>query len=870
MPVKTPRAIWRGNPPSNAHQPEPQDIVAWAEDVNGNIANLQELPDNVASVEARTAALESIGATGSLPRAAVALATMGNVTLSGEQTIDGTLTSASDVLVRAQTDPAQNGLYTTASGAWTRRADMAAAGEFVGASVFVTDGTANLGATFYTGSVVSTVGVDPVVWLRTANQSALGALGLRVNEVAADITPLTAAASYNNPIVLTPVLGSYITYDTGVVTANAGYAYAEFAVTVGDVLKVSGIFYGAAVALLVFRGAGGAFHSYVEHQTNTNAFYDGYGVAVPEGAVTCTVSWLQENGEPIVSVAVVEQNLAEIQLRLIGDVSEIKGALADYKRSTPSDRVEGAYLRYSDGEVQPVGTFTYEMHSVEAGEEILVSGTFTGTSTAVVVWFTAAGGYLGYFQQNTSGVNTELVDQSVIVPVGAAMAGISWPNALGEATVKRASLTSVSEVSKAVSRMHVIPDSVDVDGYYISRTSGSKVELAGYKYRRYDVADLDAVFVNGTFSGSATAMIVFTDADDVFISSLNAHTTGVDSVWVDEPAPVPSKALYGYITWAAPYDGVAHTVSANSIDTGLAETVTELQQAVADLTVAGSTWAGKTGVWFGTSIPAGGGSYAYPALVADALGMTIHNEAAGGSAARAGVDSLKTVSDPYGWDGSFHRAVTRSLAATLAEMQYIYDNWVTVRELLTGDDRPVTLEPSDLAEMQDYSYEKRLIERHLGENRRDVYFFDHGHNDRAVDDIVTAGADTRNRFTYLGAINFLIDLILNDNPKAKIIFIGHYENARKETISQAQDLLADYWDFPIIRCWERLGWTQQTVLTKGEWESGVWNPTANAVAAPKELTKIWMPDDLHPNTDISGGATGRIAEVIIAQLAHIV
>jgi hypothetical protein len=54
----------------------------------------------------------------------VDVATTGNITLSGEQTIDGFLTSSSRVLVKDQTDPTENGIYVSGSGAWVRSEDM--------------------------------------------------------------------------------------------------------------------------------------------------------------------------------------------------------------------------------------------------------------------------------------------------------------------------------------------------------------------------------------------------------------------------------------------------------------------------------------------------------------------------------------------------------------------------------------------------------------------------------------------------------------------------------------------------------------------------------------------------------------------------
>lgn len=74
---------------------------------------------------------------------AVLVATTANITLSGEQTIDGVTTSTSRVLVKNQTSAADNGLYTSASGAWTRTTDMNLWTEVPGAAVIAQSGTVN-------------------------------------------------------------------------------------------------------------------------------------------------------------------------------------------------------------------------------------------------------------------------------------------------------------------------------------------------------------------------------------------------------------------------------------------------------------------------------------------------------------------------------------------------------------------------------------------------------------------------------------------------------------------------------------------------------------------------------------------------------
>lgn len=74
----------------------------------------------------------------------VKTATTANITLSGEQTIDGVLCSVGDrVLVRAQATGANNGIYAVASGAWTRALDFNdGLNVLPGAIISVTEGTA--------------------------------------------------------------------------------------------------------------------------------------------------------------------------------------------------------------------------------------------------------------------------------------------------------------------------------------------------------------------------------------------------------------------------------------------------------------------------------------------------------------------------------------------------------------------------------------------------------------------------------------------------------------------------------------------------------------------------------------------------------
>jgi hypothetical protein len=75
----------------------------------------------------------------------------GNLSLTGEQTIDGELTSTSRVLVDQQSTASQDGIYVTAAGAWSRSADMPTGTEARGVRVWIEEGTTD-GARLYSCS----------------------------------------------------------------------------------------------------------------------------------------------------------------------------------------------------------------------------------------------------------------------------------------------------------------------------------------------------------------------------------------------------------------------------------------------------------------------------------------------------------------------------------------------------------------------------------------------------------------------------------------------------------------------------------------------------------------------------------------------
>lgn len=125
----------------------------------------------------------------------VVCATTANITLSGEQTLDGILTANSRVLVKNQTAPAENGIYVSASGAWSRAVDMNAWTEVPGAFCFIERGTLYADTAFVcSADAGGTLGTTSITWNQFAGVGTYTAgTGLTLTGTVFSQTALTAS-----------------------------------------------------------------------------------------------------------------------------------------------------------------------------------------------------------------------------------------------------------------------------------------------------------------------------------------------------------------------------------------------------------------------------------------------------------------------------------------------------------------------------------------------------------------------------------------------------------------------------------------------------------------------------------------------------
>lgn len=107
---------------------------------------------------------------GGLVKPAVAVVAVANLALTGEQTIDGQLTSTSLVLATVQTAGAENGPWVSAAGAWARptwypNGSTTEAPQFL--TTFVRLGTVYVGSTWRMTTASVTIGTTATTWVQT-------------------------------------------------------------------------------------------------------------------------------------------------------------------------------------------------------------------------------------------------------------------------------------------------------------------------------------------------------------------------------------------------------------------------------------------------------------------------------------------------------------------------------------------------------------------------------------------------------------------------------------------------------------------------------------------------------------------------------
>jgi len=241
---------------------------------------------------------------------------------------------------------------------------------------------------------------------------------------------------------------------------------------------------------------------------------------------------------------------------------------------------------------------------------------------------------------------------------------------------------------------------------------------------------------------------------------------------------------------------------------GKTKTISKLYSA--NMSLGDGQWKGRKIAWYGTSIPAG-----YPK----------QREQAIWSYANKGVTAVGATILNYGVPNGVIRECKND-GSTLGE-----------RDLL-----------SFINPASNVNYQKSMLSLLGTENEPDLFVFDYGVNDADADNSDFTQFDpldpynrqnlpdkisiaSRDKKTFIGAQNWVIDQLLKAKPNARIAFVTHFsrdaynKSNRWEKLIQVQNALGEYWGIPTCKIYSKTGWI---------------NRDGN------NTVKLYCPDGIHP------------------------
>lgn len=478
------------------------------------------------------------------------------------------------------------------------------------------------------------------------------------------------------------------------------------------------------------------------------------------------------------------------------------------------------------------------------GDKFHITTSISGSASAIVYCYDTDNAFIKCIKKGIDGIRESYEDYLITADFD----GFIGVSSLSDydLKIKKFKLENIDAEHLKVPSEYSSINAAIQNGKYVYNT-GEFESTTTWQSCKINCTPGEVLKVTSAVKGSTTALAVYFSENGTYLGHINRGTdsNGETTEYKDYAITIPSGACYVAFSFATGYNFKVKRLK-KVFYSNVVSTLKKVESKVENMNVSSSLsyWKGKEIVWFGTSIPETG----YPDIVGELLGATVYNEAKGSSMARIG--TIDKTTDPNGWTGVAWQNVAYSLAMSAAEKQDLIDNWSTYKSLFMPESNPPnTLTDEEKEKILNCSYEHKLNKYLTSNYNIDLWIFDHGHNDNfrsSCADLDTIPDDAYDRNYFIGAMNFLINKILEYNPHAKIVFIGHYEKARKTQIYRAQEVLAEYWNFPICKLWDKLGWSQRKVKTTGYWSDNYTWVESGGEERNLTMTKLWLADDLHP------------------------
>ena len=392
-----------------------------------------------------------------------------------------------------------------------------------------------------------------------------------------------------------------------------------------------------------------------------------------------------------------------------------------------------------------------------------------------------------------------------------------------------------------------------IDGlYYRNSATGALTTSGGCKSSEL-IEKPDNLYFYTKLNGAAQTALQLWDSEQNYIGFIGIGTNGVETTHVIVSSQLTGDDFYNYNK--AKYISVCclnnrlEYLILNDTDEVVNYKLPAYPEDIPEVPVVReSRRKGKTIYFCGTSIPAGG----YPQIVCELLGATCVNKSVGASVLR------KALRDGGGFtqfeattsDTNYVLAFT----ATKDEKEALFStsnyNYASYEELLL----PYLNGTNDMPDLFVIDF---AADDKTRSGKTDPYFAQINTNENALlpedyplatDSLTSSRGVQFNRNSYTGAANFIIDLIYQYNPQAKIILMGFQNEQLRPRQVEAQKVVADYWQIPYFPLSELLQWSEKILYgSKDKFNtkySGSYSTSSDVSAM-----KYWCPDGIHPHSN---------------------
>lgn len=629
-----------------------------------------------------------------------------------------------------------------------------------------------------------------------------------------DIDGLKSAQNIRNNELYT-IDGFYFKKKTGAFSSQSGYNVCLARCKQGDTLFIDAFGYTNNYPHYAFLDS---TLSVIQPLGNLETLkeYHNYKVIAPQGAAYIVV-----NGGDVVTPT--------CRLSLVGDEFDAAVNLVNGNEMSNGTIYTGKYFKVSSNALTDADGYNCIRMQCKEGDVLSISGEGYGTSYAPWVFRNIAGEIIEKCPVPVGGKLLTTYDQIVTAPSGTVEVFVS-ANLITAKCYRIYGTKWIEENFVATGNI--------IDGKYYYAKNNRIADDNGYAMIDVECNEGDIFVVSGGSYKNVYYAWLFMNGDTQLSHFDNTATYSSFTPCINALITAPANATHLVV----------------STDKAANECKILKFGKVRDILVNDIThkpFTGKKIVWFGTSISAGKvGGKTIPDIVGNITGATIYNEA--------------VPSSEMSIYNTANECRARALSYTQEEKAAM-DWWAS----LTDAEKT-----AGLAASRDVIFDKYLSTGSAGS--MDVYVFEHGYNDYNYQNPEDYTSDPVNEFDReypMGAASYLIDRILSDNPRARIVWVGHYENALLDPtnhqswgkpVAEFQEKLCAKYGIPLVRVWDKTGWSNPNKVTiTGYWNDGYW--VNNGGTQRQDYVKNCMfPDGIHPYRDKSGRSQYILANIIAA------